>query len=114
MRVSTSLDPDQAGHFVRPGLGPNRSQRLSADDIRRQKVKVLYFKGLSGADPGFLDRWFKFTMRECSGSVVECLAQDRRAAGSSLTGVTALWSFSKTHLSLLSTGSTQVDPSLYN
>ena len=27
---------------------------------------------------------------ECSGSVVECLTQDRRAAGSSLTGVTAL------------------------
>ena len=34
-----------------------------------------------------------------SGSVVECLTRDRRAAGSSLTGVTALWSLSKTHLS---------------
>ena len=31
--------------------------------------------------------------------VVECLTRDRRAAGSSLTGVTALWSLSKTHLS---------------
>ena len=30
---------------------------------------------------------------ERSGSVVECLTRDRRAAGSSLTGVTALWSF---------------------
>ena len=28
--------------------------------------------------------------RERSGSVVECLTQDRRAVGSSLTGVTAL------------------------
>ena len=37
--------------------------------------------------------------RERSGSVVECLTQDRGAAGSSLTGVTALWSLSKTHLS---------------
>ena len=37
--------------------------------------------------------------RECSGSVVECLTWDRGAAGSSLTGVTALWSLSKTHLS---------------
>ena len=37
--------------------------------------------------------------RERSGSVVECLTQDRRAMGSSLTGVTALWSLSKTHLS---------------
>ena len=37
--------------------------------------------------------------RERSGSVVECLTRDRRAAGSSLTGVTVLWSLSKTHLS---------------
>ena len=37
--------------------------------------------------------------RERSCSVVECLTRDRRAAGSSLTGVTALWSLSKTHLS---------------
>ena len=34
-----------------------------------------------------------------SGSVVECLTRDQEAAGSSLTGVTALWSLSKTHLS---------------
>ena len=32
-------------------------------------------------------------------SVVECLTRDQRVAGSSLTGVTALWSLSKTHLS---------------
>ena len=38
-------------------------------------------------------------VRERSGSVVECLTRDRRAAGSSLTGVTALWFLSKTHLS---------------
>ena len=41
-----------------------------------------------------------FTLnRKRSGSVVERLTQDRRAVGSSLTGVTALWSLSKTHLS---------------
>ena len=38
-----------------------------------------------------------FFFRERSGSVVECLTQDRGAAGSSLTGVTALWSLSKSH-----------------
>ena len=38
-------------------------------------------------------------LRERSGSMVECLTRDRRVAGSSLTGVTALWSLSKTHLS---------------
>ena len=53
-------------------------------------------------------------LRERSGSAVECLTRDRGAAGSSLTGVTALWSLSKTHLSQLSTGSTQEDPSLFN
>ena len=37
--------------------------------------------------------------RERNGSVVECLTRDRKAASSSLTGVTALWSLSKTHLS---------------
>ena len=37
--------------------------------------------------------------RERSGSVVECLTRDQRATGSSLTGVTALWSLSKTHFS---------------
>ena len=36
---------------------------------------------------------------ERSGSVVECLTRDRRAMGSSLTGVTVLWSLSKAHLS---------------
>ena len=51
---------------------------------------------------------------ERSGSVVECLTRDRGVAGSSLTGVTALWSLSKTHLSQLSTGLTQEDPSLFN
>ena len=37
--------------------------------------------------------------REGSGSVVECLTRDGGAAGLSLTGVTALWSLRKTHLS---------------
>ena len=55
-----------------------------------------------------------FMSRERSGSVVECLTRDRGAAGLSLTGVTALWSLSKTHLSQLSTGSTQEDLSLFN
>ena len=35
IRVSNSLDPDQALYFVRPGQGPNSLQRLSADDTRR-------------------------------------------------------------------------------
>ena len=41
----------------------------------------------------------QFYYRERSGSVVECLTRDRGVAGLSLTGITALWSLSKTHLS---------------
>ena len=41
--------------------------------------------------------------------MVECLTRDRGAAGSSLIGITVV-SLSRTHLSLLSTGSTQGDP----
>ena len=32
IRVSNSLDPDQARHFVGPDLGPNCLQRLSTDN----------------------------------------------------------------------------------
>ena len=35
IRVSNSLDPDQARRFVRPDLGPNCLQRLSADNRSR-------------------------------------------------------------------------------
>ena len=38
IRVPNSLDPDQARHFVRPGLGPNCLQRLSAGDTSRKRV----------------------------------------------------------------------------
>ena len=41
IRVSKSLDPDQARHFVGPDLGPNSLQKLSAGDTGRQRVKIL-------------------------------------------------------------------------
>ena len=40
IRVSNSLNPDQARHFVWPDLGPNCLQRLAADDTSRQRVTV--------------------------------------------------------------------------
>ena len=58
--------------------------------------------------------FLRLSIRERSSAVEECSTGDRGAAGSSLTGITALWSLSKTHLSQLSTGSTQEDPSLFN
>ena len=41
IRVSNSLDPDQARHFVGPDLGPNCLQMLSAGDTSRQRVNNL-------------------------------------------------------------------------
>ena len=38
--LSNSLDPDQAGRFVRPDVGPNCLPRLSADDTGRQRVRI--------------------------------------------------------------------------
>ena len=38
--MSNSLDPDQARHNVGPDQGLNCLQKLSADDTRRQSVKV--------------------------------------------------------------------------
>ena len=38
IRVSNSLDPDQARHFVGSDLSPNCLQKVSADDTSRQRV----------------------------------------------------------------------------
>ena len=40
IRVSNILDADQARHYVRPDLRPNCLQRLLADDISKQRIKV--------------------------------------------------------------------------
>ena len=40
LRVSNSLDTDQARHLVGPDLGPNCLQRILTDDTSRQRVKI--------------------------------------------------------------------------
>ena len=57
------------------------------------------YNGSTALSLQFSCQFNRVISRECSGSVVECLTRDQRVAGSSLTGVTALWSLSKTHLS---------------
>ena len=39
IRVSNSLEPGQTRRFVGPDLGPNRLQRILADDSSRLRVK---------------------------------------------------------------------------
>ena len=54
IRVSNSLELDQAGCFVRHDLGPNCLQRLSADDTSRQRVNPLIDKGVVVFCPVFI------------------------------------------------------------
>ena len=66
--------------------------------VRKEKIRAAQLE----TSVGCCTRWWtnsKRLFRERSGSVVECLTRDRGATGSSLTGITALWSLSKTHLS---------------
>ena len=46
--VSNSLDPEQAGHFDWPDLGPNCLQRLSADYTNRQWTRCMLVNFQSG------------------------------------------------------------------
>ena len=75
-------------HFIRNHRDPDQRPRSVASDLGLQ---CLFFS-MSLNKNSRLNR-------ERSGSVVECLTRDRGAAGSSLAGVAALWSLSKTHSS---------------
>ena len=67
---------------------------------RGSNIQEPFQETVHGDVPFRIHRTYTLIIRpERSGSVVECLTRDRRVAGSSLTGVTALWSLSKTHLS---------------
>ena len=59
VNLSNSLDLDQGRHFVRPGLGPNCLQRLSADNTSKQRVKVgvVFRKVNSSNGEMFTDHW---------------------------------------------------------
>ena len=60
-------------------------------------IQTLHFYSLLSLTACTEVARLQYADRERSGSVVEYLTRDRRATGSSLTGVTALWSLSKTH-----------------
>ena len=52
--MSSSLDPDQAGHFCGSDLGSNCLQELPADDTDRQRVKhPENVMGLDATNPVF-------------------------------------------------------------
>ena len=61
IRVSSSLDPDQARHFVWPDLGPNCLQRLSAEDASKKRVKVKVVFGKVNVCQG-THKWLKYVL----------------------------------------------------
>ena len=61
---------------------PEIDKLLQENDGQQLDFEKGWF---AGVDPEFLEWGFV-----CSGSVVECLTQDREATGLSLTGVTSL------------------------
>ena len=52
IKVSNGLVPDQDQHSVRPYLGLNCLQRLSAGDICRQRIKTIQVWSQVRAYPG--------------------------------------------------------------
>ena len=121
------LDPEKFLECVCGGGGGGGDVALEQGcPINLPFAKKKIFRKIDGGwtlcmpplDPPMLYKYiyelYKINIRERSCSVEECLTRDRGAVGLSLTGVTALWSLSKTHLSQLSSGSTQDDPSLFN
>ena len=69
----------------------NHNLTLKSQKVHLSMV-IMFIKKLK-------DTFYDSNCRERSDSVVECLTRDREATGSSLTGVTALRSLSKTYLS---------------
>ena len=98
IEMANSVNPDQTA--------PNEQSDQGLHDNGRYGIYFIFSKNHCPIEyprkktlSGYFLANFRLICRECSGLVVECLTRDRRAAGSSLIGVTALWSLSKTHLS---------------
>ena len=83
--VIARMKSETMGKLKKPGSRllisslPGSALRTHVDSLGKPPISTSVLKAL----PGKLER-------ERSGSVVECLTRDRGAAGSSLTGVTAL------------------------
>ena len=76
-----------------------RFQNYPACKTKNYFIYLLNLLGWATIQTKLSTCWSHLRFWERRGSVVECLTRDRRAAGLSLTGVTALWSLSKTYLS---------------
>ena len=89
---------DSKAHWIL-NMRPKVCSRRHFSKLVSNEAWYLHVNHLQGNNGVLLDSKPHWTLRERSGSVVDCLTWDRRAAGSSLIGVTVLWSLSKTYLS---------------
>ena len=105
--MSQSVIESKVGMSAASESEPEESSDPESSELKFTHLNILAIKiGLfpdflfyvGSTSPGAVFLLF-FFLRECSGSVVECLTRDREAEGLSLTGVSSLWSLSKTHLS---------------
>ena len=96
--LTKNLNPKESRWEALPGSSV-RLKLFHLPFIYGREMERNYLNKIPGEISPFNNVNLKDKIRECSGSVVECLNRDRGAAGSSLTGVTALWSLSKTYLS---------------
>ena len=60
VRVSYSMDPDQARHLAKPDLVPNCLLRSSADGTSRERVTGLlhFLRRRASADEFMEEKWF--------------------------------------------------------
>ena len=76
INFANTLDPDQARHIVGPDLGPNCFTQMS--------FLKEFFENVNFVKISRQQKACQITQRG-TGSVVECLTQDRGPTGSSLT-----------------------------
>ena len=71
----------------------------SETSSREQSAGCILFYSFQTFLHGTVCRVLQTVYKVKIGLVIECLTRDRGVVGSRLTGVTALWSLSKSHLS---------------
>ena len=89
---------DLVAVVVHIGSSINRGHYISI--VKSEDIWILFDDDIVDVSKPFTGQLLlDMPTGERSGSVVECLTRDQGAVGSSITSVTALWSFSKTHSS---------------
>ena len=93
------MTPDHSLKTTRSSHSAQYRRHQTYSDALKNSLSPRTIPDRNSLSPSVANIQSTEEFRERSGSVVEWVTRDRRAAGSSLTDVMALWSLSKTHLS---------------